>query len=142
MADLDALFGIHAAALQLQSRRMEVLASNIANADTPGYQARDIDFSKVMAQLADGSAAPAAAAPGSGATHPGHIPLDGSGNGGDAVAQAATVYRVPAQPSADGNTVDVQAEQAAYADAALHYQASLSFIDNRLRSLMTAITGS
>ena len=129
----DALFEVHAAALQFHRQRMELLASNIANADTPGYQARDLDFSKMLAQIEKNAAAPVSA----NATQPGHIATGID----DASLRAATVYRMPSQPSADGNTVDVQAEQAAYADAALHYQSSLSFIDYRLKSLMTAITG-
>lgn len=130
----DPLFDVHAAALQFHRQRMELLASNIANADTPGYQAKDLDFNKVLAQVEKASTASA----GNGMTQPGHIALGGN----DELLRAATVYRVPTQPSADGNTVDVQTEQAAYADAALHYQSSLSFIDYRLKSLMTAITGS
>jgi flagellar basal-body rod protein FlgB len=122
MSGSDPLFGIHASALSIQRRRMELLASNIANADTPGYQARDIDFKEALAQALKGteSTAPGAA----------------EGSEG-----AAVKYRIPMQPAADGNTVDVQTEQGAYMDAAMHYQASLSFLDGRLRSLLTAITG-
>ncbi len=127
MAATDAVFGIHAQALALQRQRMEMLAANIANADTPGYQARDLDFSKALA-------AAQADAPAAVASNAAHLSLDGG-------AAAHTVFRVPLQPSVDGNTVDAQVEQAQFADAALHYQASLSFIDGRLKSLMTAITG-
>lgn len=127
MAATDAVFGIHAQALALQRQRMEMLAANIANADTPGYQARDLDFSRALA-------AAQADAPAAVASNAAHLPLDGG-------AAAHTVFRVPLQPSVDGNTVDAQVEQAQFADAALHYQASLSFIDGRLKSLMTAITG-
>lgn len=129
MAGLDTLFGIHAPALQLQRQRMEVLAANIANADTPGYQARDVDFAAALRQAQAPAQTPAAR------THEKHLAL--SGNSG----AAATVYRLPTQPSADGNTVELQVEQAKFADAALHYKASLSFIDGRVRSLLTAITG-
>jgi len=139
MSGLDSLFGVHPAALEFQRQRMEVLASNIANADTPGYQAKDLDFNKVLQQAAQNAAAPAAANASSALTHPAHIPLEG-GISQD-MQKAATVYRVATQPSVDGNTVDVQTEQAAYAESALHYQASMSFIDYRLKSLMTAITG-
>lgn len=127
MASLDSVFGIHAEALHLQRQRMEVLAANIANADTPGYQAKDLDFS---AALADAMTAKPQAA-----SSPGHQSLN---SGGAAVAH---VFRVPTQPSADGNTVELQIEQAKFADAALHYKASLSFLDSKLRGLMTAITG-
>lgn len=125
---LDPLFGIHADALQLQRRRMELLAANIANADTPGYQARDLDFQKLLAA----SQQPAAATGGASAPDSG---LD------DAKLKAATVYRLQTQPSVDGNTVDTQVEQSQFAQASLQYQASLSFMDGRLRSLLTAITG-
>jgi flagellar basal-body rod protein FlgB len=123
MANLDPLFGLHAQSLSVQRQRMEVLASNIANADTPHYQARDIDFAKVLAgvqqaaQPADGGIPPAATQP---------APLG---------------YRIPLQPSVDGNTVDEQVEQAAFADAAMHYQASLSFLNGEVKGLLTAITG-
>jgi flagellar basal-body rod protein FlgB len=140
MSGFDNVFGVHAAALNFQRQRMEVLASNMANADTPGYQAKDLDFNKVLQQMVQQPAAQSLAPTGNGMTNPAHIPLDGS-SADESVLKAATVYRVATQPSADGNTVDTQTEQAAYADSALHYQSSLNFIDYRLKSLMTAITG-
>lgn len=140
MSGFDSLFGVHAAALSFERQRMEVLAANIANADTPGYQAKDLDFNKVLQQMAGQSPTPSVTPTGNGTTNPAHIPLDGS-SVDESVLKGATVYRVANQPSADGNTVDTQTEQAAYADASLHYQSSLSFIDYRLKSLMTAITG-
>lgn len=111
----DPLFGIHAQALGVQRQRLELIASNLANADTPGFQARDLDFRKLLAQA-----------------------------GGDAAgvgAAAQPQYRVPLQPSVDGNSVDVQIEQAQFADAALRYQASLGFLDSRIKSMITALTG-
>lgn len=133
MADLDPLFGLHAQSLSVQRQRMEVLASNLANADTPHYQARDVDFAKVLAGAQDGAAA-------SSVTLAATSPLHASGS---ATLSSGTPlgYRVPLQPSADGNTVDEQVEQAAFADAALHYQASLSFLNGEVKSLLTAITG-
>jgi flagellar basal-body rod protein FlgB len=128
---MDPIFGIHAEALALQKRRMDVLAANIANADTPNYRARDIDFARALQQAQQPRTAPALLV-----TRSGHLPAGGSGDG-----VPELVYRVPLQPSADGNTVDTQVEQAQFADAALHYQASLSFLDGRLKSLLTAITG-
>ena len=126
----DPLFGIHAHALQIQQRRMTLLAGNIANADTPGFQARDLDFRTALEQaMGNGGASPLST------DHAAH--LDGVGMQAD----AALMYRVPLQPSADGNTVDVQTEQAAFMDSALRYQASLSFLDGKLKSLLTAITG-
>lgn len=127
MANIDPLFGLHAQSLAVQRQRMEVLAANIANADTPHYQARDIDFAKVLASQQQ--AAPGAAA--------------GQPEAANSVsATPPLVYRVPLQPTVDGNTVDEQVEQGAFADAAMHYQASLSFLNGEVKGLLTAITGS
>jgi flagellar basal-body rod protein FlgB len=126
----DPLFGVHAAALSLGRQRMELLASNLANADTPHYLAKDIDFERALA--AQTAVADAGRLQTSSPLH-----LASAGEPG----AAETVWRVPLQPSADGNTVDAQIEQAQFADAALRYQASLNFLDGRVRSLMTAITG-
>ncbi|MGH8445030.1 MAG: flagellar basal body rod protein FlgB [Solimonas sp.] len=124
MAITDAGFGIQEQALQLQRRRLELIAANIANADTPGFQARDLDFRRVLASTQ--KAASNSASDGSVTQTPG---------------TAAPQYRVALQPAVDGNTVDVQVEQGQYADAALRYQASLSFLDGKIKSLMTALTG-
>lgn len=136
MAIEDPLFGVHPAAMQLQRRRMELIAANIANADTPGFQARDVDFRQVLASTQSVDAPMQ--------THANHLGGNAGGRAGDVAGPAdagATVYRVPVQPSADGNTVDVQIEQAQFADAALRYQAGLSFLDSRIKSLITALTG-
>ena len=127
---IDNLFGMHTGALALWQRRTEVLASNLANADTPGYLARDVDFRKALA-----------AAGGNG---DGSLPLAAPTQGQiDPVAQARETlsYRVPTQPSMDGNTVDAQQEQAAFAANSVHYQASMAFITAQIRMLRTAITG-
>jgi len=125
----DALFGIHAQALSLGRARLDVLAANIANADTPHYQAKDIDFASALKAAAGGGETLAT-------TNAQHLPLAGSGG-----TAPSEVWRLPLQPSADGNTVDMQVEQAQFAQASLRYQASLNFIDSRVRALMTAITG-
>ncbi|KZC18150.1 flagellar biosynthesis protein FlgB [Rhodanobacter sp. FW510-R12] len=125
----DNLFGIHTQALDLWQRRTEVLANNLANADTPGYLARDIDFRKVLAAAGG---------------RPDGLPLqttDSRQIGSAGQAADGLAYRVPTQPSMDGNTVDAQAEQAAFAANGVHYQASLSFITAQIRMLRTAITG-
>ena len=127
------LFGIHTQALDLWQRRADVLANNLANADTPGYLARDIDFRNALT-----------AAGGSG---DGNLPLQAPtagqiGSGPNAApGSAALEYRVPTQPSMDGNTVDAQVEQADFAANSVHYQASLSFITAQIHMLRTAITG-
>ncbi|HTY93446.1 MAG TPA: flagellar basal body rod protein FlgB [Steroidobacteraceae bacterium] len=128
---LDSYLGIHAAALQVQTRRMDVLANNLANVDTPGYKARDIDFRTALA--AAGSAQGAVTLT---TTNARDIAVNAPDEGG-----AALKYRVPLAPSLDGNTVDAQQEQAAFADNTVHYQATLTFLSMRLRNLMTAITG-
>ncbi len=127
MALDDPMFGIQPAAMQLQRRRMELIAANIANADTPGFQARDIDFRAVLASTLPGPSTPARTQ----ATHMNAI----------GASDTQPVYRVPVQPSADGNTVDTQIEQAQFADAAVRYQAGLNFMDARIKGLITALTG-
>jgi flagellar basal-body rod protein FlgB len=132
--NLDSYLGVHTQALQLQSRRMEVLADNLANVDTPNYKARDIDFKAALAQAGSpGAPLPLAT------TAPGH--LGGTSATGDAESSDALKYRVPLAPSLDGNTVDAQLEQAAFADNTVRYQATLTFITSKLKGLMTAITG-
>lgn len=116
--NLDSYLGVHARALQLESRRTELLAANLANADTPGFKARDIDFKKALAAAASPLAGPA----------------------GDPL-EAATEFRVPMAPALDGNTVDAHLEQAAFAENNVRYQATLTLLNGKLRSLMTAITG-
>jgi flagellar basal-body rod protein FlgB len=128
---LDSYLGVHADALKVQTQRMDVLANNLANVDTPGYKARDIDFRTALA---------AAGAPQAGVTltttDAKDIAVNPTSEGG-----AALKYRVPLAPSLDGNTVDSQQEQAAFAENTVHYQATLTFLTMRLHNLMTAITG-
>jgi flagellar basal-body rod protein FlgB len=126
---IDEAFGIHEHALRLRAARSEVLAANLANADTPGFKARDVDFAAVLRQELPGPVRLAA-------TQPGHI---GSDSG--PVAAGQLQYRNPTQPSVDGNTVDVVREQVAFSQNAMQYQASLRFLEGRLRSLLTAIKG-
>ena len=108
----DSLFGVHAAALEVRSQRMGVLASNIANASTPGFKARDIDFKAAL----------------------GAVEANGSIDG-------ATRYRVPTTPSMDGNTVELSAEQTAFAENAVQYQTTLSFLNGRIGQLTRALKG-
>lgn len=131
----DALFGVHAQALGLWQRRAEVISSNLANADTPGFLARDLDFRKVMAAATggtDGNSLQMAA------TEAGHL----GGNPAAALADADKLaYRTQTQPTMDGNTVDTQVEQAQFAANAIHYQASLGFINGSIHTMRLAITG-
>ena len=112
----ESLFGIHAAALELRSERMGLLASNIANAATPGYKARDIDFAAALKARMNGS-------------------------GSEEASRAASLYRVPVMPSLDGNTVEMQTEQLAFTENAVGYAATLSFIKGRAETLTRALRG-
>lgn len=136
--NLDSYLGVHAAALQLREQRTELLARNLANADTPGYQARDLDFRAAMAATVPGKS-------GAGTLQATQSRHYGTSSVSPALQPGSTEaflrYRTPLAPSLDGNTVDAQLEQAAFADNAVRYQATLSFISSRFRSLMTAITG-
>ena len=136
--DLDSYLGVHVAALKLRERRTELLATNLANADTPGYKSRDIDFRSALA-AAEGQSKGGRLV----ATQPRHIGATGADAlGGQAGSTEAFLkYRTPLAPSLDGNTVDAQLEQSAFAENAVRYQATLSFLSGHFRSLMTAITG-
>lgn len=112
MAVNDGLFGIHAGALHLRSQRMAMLGSNIANAATPNYKARDLDFS---------------------------VALDAAQAGKP--IESAIRFRVPMQSSLDGNTVELATEQTAFAENALAYRASLSFLQGRIGTLTRALKG-
>ena len=116
MAD-DGLFGISGAALEVRAQRMGVLASNIANASTPNFKARDLDFSQALS-LASG---------------------DGGGVSTD--LDGALKYRVPLQPSMDGNTVELSTEQTAFAENAVQYQTTLAFLNGRIGQITRALKG-
>ncbi|PJJ99310.1 flagellar basal body rod protein FlgB [Lysobacteraceae bacterium NML91-0213] len=133
---ISTYMGLQADALPLREQRLKLIASNLANADTPGYQARDLDFNAALAAAARTREAGGRVAPAHEA-RPGHIPVSGL----DDALQPFTTARVAAQPSLDGNTVDPDAERAAYGRAALEYRASLSFMESKVRTLLTAITG-
>ena len=111
------LFGIHAAALELRSQRMGLLTSNIANAATPGYKARDIDFASALKARTEGRAS------------------------NDQAIAGATRYRVPTMPSLDGNTVEIGNEQVAFSENAVGYTATLSFIRGRVDTITRALKG-
>ena len=131
---LDSYLGVQQDALKVQSKRMEVLAKNLANVDTPNYKAQDIDFKTALAQAgAPGAALPLATTSSN--------QIGNSATTGDLDTSGALKYRVPLAPSLDGNTVDAQMEQAAFADNTVRYQATLTFLSGSLKDLMTAITG-
>jgi len=132
---LDQYVSVHATALDVRARRGELIANNLANADTPGYQARDIDFRQAMARAAGDKTVATAMT----TTRPGHI---GGAASADATASPDLKYRTPLAPALDGNTVDAQIEQAAFAENAVRYQATLTFLNAKFRGLLTAIMGS
>jgi flagellar basal-body rod protein FlgB len=107
----DTLFGIHGAALELRSQRMGVIASNIANAATPGFKARDVDFAAALDAKLGGTGTP------------------------------ELVYRQGALPSLDGNTVELGREQVAFAENALQYSATLSFVQGKVNTVTRALKG-
>ncbi|HWW78850.1 MAG TPA: flagellar basal body rod protein FlgB [Steroidobacteraceae bacterium] len=131
---IDSYLGVQQDALKVQSKRMEVLAKNLANVDTPNYKAQDIDFKTALAQ----AGSPGAALPLATTTS---NQIGNSATTGDIDTSGALKYRVPLAPSLDGNTVDAQLEQAAFADNTVRYQATLTFLTGSLKDLMTAITG-
>ncbi|MDJ0911173.1 MAG: flagellar basal body rod protein FlgB [Woeseiaceae bacterium] len=118
-------------ALMVRARRNEVLAANIANADTPGYKARDIDFRAALSSAQGSGSLPLTT------TSELHRQSWGQGN----VWQADAAYRIPTQPTLDGNTVETDVEQAQFAENALQYRAALSFIDSQIRSIRYALKG-
>ena len=130
---LDSYLGVHQKALQVYGQRTSVLANNIANADTPNFKAQDPDFRSVLG--ATGTATTQQSLPLSGSNSAHLHTAAGSDSG------AGLKYRIPLAPSLDGNTVDVQQEQASFADNTVRYQAALTFLSDKFKSLMTAITG-
>ena len=129
--DIDNALGIHAKAMVLRARRTEVLASNIANADTPGFKARDLDFHAMM-RNADGDMS----AQRMQRTHANHMSLSRTD-----IMEDELLYRTPNQPSLDGNTVDVQVEKAEFSQNAIQYMASLRFLSGRVQGLQLALKG-
>lgn len=127
---IDQAFGIFPRALQLASKRAELLASNIANADTPGYKARDINF-KAALQAAQGHHTNLALT----ITNPRDIQPNNQ------PSAPSVKYQVPFQPSLDGNTVDLQRNEAEFGENALRYQAAVTFLGGRITGLRKALTG-
>ena len=116
MADSRSIFGIHGTALALRSQRLSMLASNIANAATPGYKARDIDFERAL-------------------------DLASKGRRLGEAAEDAAAYRIPVTPSLDGNTVELSTEQTLFAENAVQYRTTLAFLEGRISTLKRALKG-
>lgn len=121
--------GLHEQALKFRAQRNQVLSSNIANADTPNYKARDIDFGQALKTARTDSISVQR-------TSDLHQEAWRTTRHGGPLQ-----YRVPMQPALDGNTVETDVEQAAFAENAVKYRASLAFLDGHLRTLRYAIKG-
>ncbi len=129
----DQAFGVHQYTMGVRNARSEVLASNIANADTPGYKAKDMDFSAALNQALS-------------KTDPRGVSLSRTDDrhlkGSSFLSGGDILYRVPEQPdTGDGNTVDIQTERMEFLDNAMRYQASLEFLNQRIMLLNRAIRG-
>ncbi len=135
MDRLDQSLGFASHALALRSYRQSILAANIANADTPGYQARDIDFSQQLRQKLNTLQRPLG---------PVSLALTSARHiAGTGQAQTLNVlkYRIPDQPSADGNTVDMDRERVQFADNSLKYQTDLTYLSNQIKWMSNVIQG-
>jgi len=131
---LDNSLGFQSQALLLRAERQRLIASNIANADTPGYQARDIDFATALRQATGSSSAPVVTMAGTSDRHLGLGQLP-------ATREAGQLYALPSQTNLDSNTVDMDRERASFADNAVKYEASLRFINSSVRTMLDAIKG-
>jgi len=130
---IDQLFQFQQTALNLRAVRQELIASNIANADTPNYKAKDIDFASALQGALSGNGQKLQVA----VTSSQHL----AGATGESVMGAPVQYRNPLQPSADGNTVDLDVEHAQFADNALRYEASVTFVSNEAKNVLAALQG-
>lgn len=127
-----------AQALTLRAERQRLIASNIANADTPGYVARDMNFAQTLRE-ATGAAQVATTLV---ATQPGHFGAQaGAANSSAAAVADNLVYATPSQTNLDRNTVDMDRERASFADNTVKYEAALRFINSKVRTQLSAITG-
>ncbi|PAV48772.1 flagellar basal body rod protein FlgB [Pseudomonas sp. HAR-UPW-AIA-41] len=128
----DKALGIHEKALNFRAQRAEVLANNIANADTPNFKARDLDFSAVLAEQAQQRESGMRMQ----RTHEQHFALEGV-----ELADPALRFRSPMHAALDQNSVDMQQEQARYAENAVQFQASFTFLNSKFKGLMGALRG-
>lgn len=136
---LSASLEFQTQALALRAERQRLIASNIANADTPGYQAREIDFAKTLQEMTGAAGGGGAALAG---TDTRHLATGGGARGGSAaLRESQMLYAAPSQTNLDANTVDMDRERASFADNAVKYQATLQFINGGLRSMLEAIKG-
>lgn len=140
MNALDHAFRFNETALRIGGQRQQVIASNMANADTPNFKAGDVDFAAVLSRATDaGGRSAGATTVALGTSGAGHI---GRAAGGAVVVSTADLApRASTQPSIDGNTVDMDAERAAFAENTVRYEASFSFLNQQIKTLMSAVQG-
>lgn len=132
---LNAAFRFHQDAANLRAHRQQLISSNIANADTPNFKARDINFKDALENAeSNGPVRLATSALN-------HISSPGAGGGASPAERARLLYRSAMQGSVDGNTVDMDVERSQFADNAIHYEANLTFINDQIRILRSAIQG-
>lgn len=133
---LTSTVDFHGKALVLRAERQRTIASNIANADTPGYVARDFNFKDAMSAAIAGRELPGTAQPAA-ASHPRHLPLEASGS----ALGSSLDYGVQTQPAMDNNSVDLDRERGNFVDNAVRYESTLRFINGSSRTILSAITG-
>ncbi|WP_372657166.1 flagellar basal body rod protein FlgB [Hydrogenophaga sp.] len=131
LEQMTARLDFQAKALVLRAQRQQVIASNIANADTPGYVARDFDFAKALKAASGGSDASTVRT-----TSAGHMQL-----GSSDARRPDMAYAVQTQPSQDGNSVDLDRERANFVDNSIRYESTLRFINSHVKTMLSAITG-
>ena len=133
---LDSSLGFQSQALLLRAERQRLIASNIANADTPGFQARDFDFASALREATGGARVQPVALAATGERH-----LGAPTGATPPVREASLLYALPSQTNLDGNSVDMDRERASFADNAVKYEASLRFINGSVRTMLDAIKG-
>ncbi|MCY7306015.1 MAG: flagellar basal body rod protein FlgB [Rhodoferax sp.] len=141
-AQMTSGLDLHANALLVRAERQRAIASNIANADTPGYVARDVNFKDAMAAASGNRGLATALQNGTGnaTAHPGHISI-GNAKTAESLSAAGRAYTVQTQPSMDNNSVDLDRERASFVDNAVRYETTLRFINGYSKTMLSAIQG-
>jgi flagellar basal-body rod protein FlgB len=146
LANLNSNLDFHSKALVIRAERQRVIASNIANVDTPGYAAHNLDFKDAM-NAANGSSNSTLALTQSKASptytptaHAGHMALPGNESGQFSNKQTVG-YAIQSQPSMDNNSVDLDLERSKFADNSVRYEATLRFINSHSKTILSAIQG-
>jgi flagellar basal-body rod protein FlgB len=134
---LDSALGFHQDALRIRAKRQEVIAANIANADTPNYKARDIDFKSAMQQATQAATGSRLSTITTSEKHMNGVAT----NNANSAAPGEPLFRPIIQGSVDGNTVDMDVERNAFADNAIRYEASLLMMNGQIKKMLTAIQG-